>query len=62
MEVVRVEKVSEETTEIELKFENSILRIDVHSKNYVHLYSTTPFKLSEIKSQHDLNIYLETDK
>lgn len=56
IEIVRVQKVSETTTEIELKVEGAILRIDVKSNNSVHLFSPKPFSFDEIKSVNDLTL------
>lgn len=59
MEIVRVEKVSEKTTEIELKSNESILRIDVKSDNSLHIYSPGQITFDQIKSVHDLTIRLD---
>lgn len=59
MQIRRVEKVSDDKTEIELQLESTFLKIDVHSDNVIQLYSPKPINVEEQKTVNSLQISIE---
>lgn len=59
MEIVRVEKINEKTTEIELETGGEKLRIDVKADNSVHIYTPKRLSIRQIKNVHDLTIEID---
>ncbi len=59
MQIKRVEKVSDDKTEIELQLDSTFLKIDVHSDNVIQLYSPKPINVEEQKAVNSLQISIE---